>query len=117
LRQRPHGADIFRLHRAAADGESDLTYARLGEVQPAILRNRVAFHAEQAAEKAFKGVLVHAAVEFPRTHDLQSLLLLSEQRNSVPPEIERANALTRFAVEARHVLYTDDSGRICMDNA
>ncbi len=78
--------------------ESDLTYARLGEVQPAILRNQVAFHAEQAAEKAFKGVLVHAAIEFPRTHDLQSLLLLIRNNGiSVPPEIELANALTRFA--------------------
>ena len=83
--------------------ESDLTYARLGEVQPAILRNQVAFHAEQAAEKAFKGVLVHAAVEFPRTHDLQSLLLLIRNNGiSVPPEIEQASALTRFAVEARY---------------
>lgn len=83
--------------------ESDLTYAKLGEVQQAILRNQVAFHAEQAAEKAFKTVLVHAAVEFPRTHDLQSLLLLlRNNRVSVRPEIEQASALTRFAVEARY---------------
>jgi HEPN domain-containing protein len=67
------------------------------------LRNQVAFHAEQAAEKAFKGVLVHAAVEFPRTHDLQSLLLLIRNNGiSVPPEIEQANTLTRFAFEARY---------------
>ena len=83
--------------------ESDLTYAKLGQVQPAILRNQVAFHAEQAAEKAFKAVLVHAAVEFPRTHDLQSLLLLLRNNGiSVRPEIEEASALTRFAVEARY---------------
>jgi HEPN domain-containing protein len=83
--------------------ESDLTYAKLGEVQPAILRNQVAFHAEQAAEKAFKAVLVHAAVEFPRTHDLQSLLLLLRNNGiSMQPEIEQASALTRFAVEARY---------------
>jgi HEPN domain-containing protein len=83
--------------------ESDLTYAKLGQVQPAILRNQVAFHAEQAAEKAFKAVLVHAAVEFPRTRDLQSLLLLVRNSGiSVRPEIEHASALTRFAVEARY---------------
>jgi HEPN domain-containing protein len=83
--------------------ESDLTYAKLGEVQQAILRNQVAFHAEQAAEKAFKAVLVHAAVEFPRTHDLQSLLLLLRNSGiSTGPEIEQASALTRFAVEARY---------------
>ena len=56
--------------------ESDLTYAKLGQAEPAILRNQVTFHAEQAAEKAFKAVLVHAAVEFPKTHDLQALMLL-----------------------------------------
>jgi hypothetical protein len=68
--------------------ESDLIYAKLGQAQAAILRNQVAFHAEQAAEKAFEAVLVHTAVEFPRTHDLQSLLL--QPRNSgilVRPEI------------------------------
>ena len=89
-------ADEWLLH-----AESDLTYAKLGQVQSAILRNQVAFHAEQAAEKAFKAVLVHAAVEFPRTHDLQNLLLLLRNSGiSVRPEIEQASALTRFAVEA-----------------
>ena len=83
--------------------ESDLTYARLGQTQPAVLRNQVAFHAEQAAEKALKAVLVHAAVEFPRTHDLQSLLtLLRDSGISVQPEVEQAGVLTRFAVEARY---------------
>ena len=52
--------------------ESDLTYAKLGQAEPAILRNQVTFHAQQAAEKAFKAALVHAAVEFPKTHDLQT---------------------------------------------
>ncbi|MGA8660037.1 MAG: HEPN domain-containing protein [Chthoniobacterales bacterium] len=83
--------------------ESDLRYAKLGRDQPAILRNQVAFHAEQAAEKAFKAVLVHIGVEFARTHDLQSLLLLLRDSGiSVQPEIEQASALTRFAVEARY---------------
>src|SRR5215471_19661264 len=83
--------------------ESDLTYAKLGQDQPAILRNQVAFHAEQATEKAFKAVLVHLGVEFPRTHDLQSLfLLLRNSGVSEQPEIEKATALTRFAAEARY---------------
>ena len=79
--------------------ESDLIYAKLGQVQPAILRNQVAFHAEQAAEKAFKAVLVYTAVEFPRTHDLQSLLLLLRNSGiSVRPEIEQASAEELFSV-------------------
>jgi HEPN domain-containing protein len=81
--------------------ESDLTYAKLGQAERAILRNQVTFHAEQAAEKAFKAVLVHAAVEFPKTHDLQALLLLVRNSGiSVGQEIEQAATLTRFAVEA-----------------
>ena len=34
--------------------ESELTYAKLGHSQPAVLRSQVAFHAEQAAEKALR---------------------------------------------------------------
>jgi HEPN domain-containing protein len=83
--------------------ESDLTYAKLGQAEPAILRNQVTFHAEQAAEKAFKAVLVHAGVEFPKTHDLQALMLLIRNSGiSVGQEIEQAATLTRFAVEARY---------------
>ena len=83
--------------------ESDLTYAKLGQANPAILRNQVTFHTEQAAEKAFKAVLVHAAVEFPKTHDLQALLLLLRNSGiSAGQEIEQAATLTRFAVEARY---------------
>jgi hypothetical protein len=75
-------------------------YAKLGQAEPAILRNQVTFHAEQAAEKALKAVLVHAAVEFPKTHDLQALLLLLRNSGiSVAQEIEQAATLTRFAVE------------------
>jgi HEPN domain-containing protein len=48
--------------------ESHLNYAKLGRDQPTILPNQVAFHAQQAAEKALKAVLVCALVEFPRTH-------------------------------------------------
>jgi len=83
--------------------ESDLRYAALGRGEPAILQNQVAFHAQQAAEKALKAVLVHASVEFPRTHDLQNLLtLIRDRRIFVQPELEQVPALTRFAVESRY---------------
>jgi HEPN domain-containing protein len=35
-----------------------------------------ACHCQQAAEKLFKGLLVSAAVEVPRTHDLERLAVL-----------------------------------------
>lgn len=45
--------------------ESDLRYAALGRGAPGILPNQVAFHTQQAAEKALKAVLVDASVDFP----------------------------------------------------
>jgi HEPN domain-containing protein len=83
--------------------ESDLRYATLGRGAPGILQNQVAFHTQQAAEKALKAVLVYAAVDFPRTHDLQELLILVRDSGmSVPSELEEVNALTRFAAETRY---------------
>ncbi len=44
--------------------ESDLTYAKLGQAEPAILRNQVTFHAQQAAEKAVQlGKQLKAVIE------------------------------------------------------
>ena len=83
--------------------ESDLRYAALGRGAPGILQSQVAFHAQQAAEKALKAVLVHASVDFPRTHDLQALLvLIGDAGMAVPPELEGVSALTRFAAETRY---------------
>ena len=83
--------------------ESHLNYAKLGRDQPAILPNQVAFHTQQAAEKALKAVLVCALVEFPRTHDLQELLMLIRNSGiSVQPELEDVTAMSRFAFETRY---------------
>ncbi len=38
--------------------ESDLRLARLGSLDPQIIRGQVCFHAQQAAKKAIKGVLL-----------------------------------------------------------
>jgi len=61
------------------------------------------FHAQQAAEKAIKGVLLLRGIPFPRTHDLDRLLdLLEEQEPDVPGEVRGAGCLTQFAVEGRY---------------
>jgi HEPN domain-containing protein len=57
----------------------------------------------QAAEKALKAVLVCTLVEFPRTHDLEELLILIRNSGtSIPLELEDVTALSRFAVETRY---------------
>ncbi len=45
-----------------AHAQADLHYARLGQKDGAALENLIAFHAQQAIEKALKAVLVAAAV-------------------------------------------------------
>jgi HEPN domain-containing protein len=57
--------------------EADLRYARLGRNEPGMLLNLAAFHAQQSIEKALKGLLVSDQVDFPRTHDLEELLQIS----------------------------------------
>lgn len=60
----------------------------------------MAFHAQQAAEKALKALLVAHEVSPPRTHDLAQLLVLLP----VAPPIESATVepLTDYAVVPRY---------------
>jgi HEPN domain-containing protein len=61
------------------------------------------FHAQQAAEKAVKAILVRHGVEFGRTHDVGALLTLTD---SVAPgaadRLAAAEPLTRHAVDTRY---------------
>lgn len=70
-----------------------------------------AFHAQQAAEKALKGLLTHHHQEFEKTYDIRYLLELCEP---VAPDVcstaDRAVALTRYAVQARYGLLQPDPG-------
>lgn len=86
-----------------AHAESDLTLGRLGADNPAVLREQACFHAQQAAEKALKAVLISWEIEFPYTHDIKGLLKLAETNGIVIPEdIQQAAMLTPYAVETRY---------------
>ena len=61
------------------------------------------FHAQQAAEKSIKALLIMLAVEFPYVHDLARLLTLVEEAGEELPEtVRQAERLTRFAIFARY---------------
>lgn len=63
----------------------------------------VAFHAQQAAEKYLKSLLVRHQVPFPRTHDIGKLLELAETvEPGIEAELATAAALTPYAVEFRY---------------
>jgi HEPN domain-containing protein len=71
--------------------------------QCADLWEAVAFHCQQAAEKALKALLVWYQVEFPKTHDIQRLLdLLSDVDSDVVGLVADAAELTPFGVEYRY---------------
>ncbi len=83
--------------------ESDLRLARLASSDSAILREQVCFHAQQAAEKAVKAVLLFQKIDFPYTHDIKGLLRIVETSGiAVPPYVQQAALLTPYAVETRY---------------
>lgn len=65
------------------------------------------FDAQQAAEKAVKGLLLARGVQHPFVHDLAALLSLVEEAGvDVPSDVFEAALLTRYAVVARYPGHT-----------
>jgi HEPN domain-containing protein len=73
------------------------------------LREIVAFHCQQAAEKYLKALLTRFRIDFPKTHDIEKLLHLAAPVNpSVIETIFPAKWLGPFAVEIRYPGDTPD---------
>lgn len=82
---------------------SNLSQARGGIQLPEVYLEDLCFQTQQAAEKAFKAVLIMLNVRFPHTHDLATLLSLAENAGQViPRQVREAALLTDYAVEARY---------------
>ena len=98
--------------------QSDLNLARLGRGRDDILPAQICFHAQQAAEKALKAVLLAATLGFPLSHDIQELLTIANQGGlAVPSEVAEAVVLTPFAVEARYPGYAEEITLVEVDAA
>lgn len=98
--------------------ESDFRLARLAAGTPEIRREQVCFHAQQAAEKAIKAVLVSRGIEFPLTHDLAELLEIARNGGlDLPEEVMDAELLTPFAVETRYPGFQDEITAADVDDA
>ncbi|HEX5762297.1 MAG TPA: HEPN domain-containing protein [Solirubrobacterales bacterium] len=60
------------------------------------------FHAQQAVEKAMKVVLMLEGIDFPKTHDLEFMIVLAEKHSvTIEPEVKSASWLTPWAAEFR----------------
>jgi HEPN domain-containing protein len=62
----------------------------------------VAYHAQQCAEKCLKAYLVSLGVDFPRTHNISTLLELCSDHAQWPLALRDAEELTDYAVAARY---------------
>lgn len=61
------------------------------------------FHAQQAAEKALKALLIRHQIDFTKTHDLGELLRLAEPvAPGITLKLADAEKLNRHAVETRY---------------
>ncbi len=83
--------------------KSDLNLAKLGMGDKNILHEQVCFHAQQAAEKALKALLLFNKIDFPLTHDLEELVdILTASKINIPAIISDVGTLTPYAVEIRY---------------
>ena len=86
------------LHKAAADLDAAEQLSGTGR-----LREIVAFHCQQAAEKYLKAFLVRHQIEFPKTHDITKLLdRVALADRAIAQSLRRADVLTPYGVEARY---------------
>lgn len=85
-----------------AKAREDLAVARVLLDHPVGANWATCFHAQQAAEKALKGILVAVGVDFPKTHALERLHDLLPATDA--SEFDRASiaALSPWAVAGRY---------------
>lgn len=66
------------------------------------------FHAQQAAEKAIKAVMMLRGVEFPYTHDLGWLLsMLESSGEKLSEQVRKADVLTEYAGILRYPVFEE----------
>ncbi len=80
---------------------SDLALAR-APVGDEVLRETLCFHAQQAAEKSIKAVLIHCAIPFPRVHSIERLIDLLPESARRTPELIGSAILTAYATTFRY---------------
>jgi HEPN domain-containing protein len=81
--------------------EADLAVARSPLPEDGLLE-LWGFHAQQAAEKALKAVLITLQVEFPRSHNIEYLIGLLPSSLARTDALAQAYVLTAYATVYRY---------------
>jgi HEPN domain-containing protein len=66
------------------------------------LTDIICFHCQQCAEKYLKALLVFNGVHFPKTHDLRTLLELSQKSSRFEMKWSQIVSLNRYTIEGRY---------------
>jgi HEPN domain-containing protein len=97
--------------------DEDLRFAHIGLGLPGERPppyHLVAYHAQQCAEKCLKAYLVYQGVDFPRTHNISTLLELCSDFAQWPLTLRDAEELTDYAVATR---YPGEAGEVTANDA
>jgi HEPN domain-containing protein len=86
--------------------KSDLELARV-DLPESVLLETLCYHAQQAAEKALKAVLVFYGVNIPRTHNVGALIDLAAEYTDISEAIRDAAILTDYAVSSRYPSFVE----------
>jgi HEPN domain-containing protein len=100
----PKPDNIFTVaHEWTTKADNDLKNAlhtlKLGKECPT---DTVCFHAQQCVEKYLKALLVALEIQFPRTHDIESLVLLVPKSIRINLTVEQQRRLTEYASMTRY---------------
>jgi HEPN domain-containing protein len=87
--------------RWLSHARADLALAQT-PLPPGGLYEHLCFHAQQAAEKALKAVLIAYDINFPFTHNIQLLIDLLPASLTLPETISVAAELTPYSVTTRY---------------
>lgn len=91
------------VHSWLKKSQDDLDVAELLLGQRSHLLDAIGFHAQQAAEKCMKALLVRHQVEFPKTHNLGEILdLVARVNPDLARSLRSATALNPYGVETRY---------------
>lgn len=93
---KPGSAEDWLMH-----AESDLSIAKL-ELSEEVLLSALCFHAQQAAEKALKAILIGNGIEISKTHNIFSIVRQLPESITFPDSLKAAYNLTKYAAVTRY---------------
>lgn len=93
---------LAETQRWLHDALTDLRVAELALNTPGLDPHPACYHAQQAAEKALKAILVYVQIQYPFTHDLDSVRARIPSGWPVKDEFPPFKALSQWAYKARY---------------